>query len=88
MVKPIEREVFVSSSAEEMPDLNDSPLWFNSPFWEHLSFPVRYINGQRQIDKPKAVCWHCSVEIYSFGSASNVLVHLKQHHTNVNYSAA
>jgi len=57
-----------------------------SPVWEHFGFAVTYKDdGQRQVDRTKAVCRHCSTKIgYAAGNTSNLHTHLKRHHPNVN----
>ncbi|XP_057684886.1 E3 SUMO-protein ligase ZBED1 [Corythoichthys intestinalis] len=68
-------------------ELEDPPATLRSPVWEHFGFPVNYKppQGQRQIDKNKVVCRHCSTDIgYVSGNTSNMLTHLKRHHPSVN----
>nr|XP_057921458.1 zinc finger BED domain-containing protein 4 [Doryrhamphus excisus] len=56
-----------------------------SAVWEHFAFAVEYVNGQRQVDKSKAVCRHCFAEIgYALGSTTNLFSHLRRHHGYVN----
>lgn len=69
----------------DKPELEDAPTTLKSPVWDHFGFPVNYSNGQRQVDRTKATCRHCSTEIgYVAGSTSNFITHLKRHHPNVN----
>ncbi|XP_039625496.1 E3 SUMO-protein ligase ZBED1-like [Polypterus senegalus] len=77
------------ANASEKPELEDPPSSLRSPVWEHFGFPVKVTDGQRQVDKSKVVCRHCSTtEIgYAAGNTSNMLTHLKRHHPSVNVSS-
>lgn len=77
-----------AASVGNKPELEDPPATLRSPVWEHFAFPVKYNQGQRVVDKTKAVCRHCSSEIgYVSGNTSNLLTHLKRHHPHVNITA-
>lgn len=76
------------ANANEKSELEDPPLSLRSPVWDHFGFPVNYDKGQRQVDKTKAACRHCSALIgYVSGNTSNMITHLKRHHANVNITA-
>ena len=73
-----------AASVGNKPEIEDPPATLRSPVWEHFGFPVSYKLGQREVDKTKAVCRHCSSVIrYVFGNTSNMLTHLKRHHPHV-----
>lgn len=73
------------ANANEKPELEDPPISFRSAVWEHYGFPVNYSSrGERQVDRTKTICRHCSTEIgYAAGNTSNMTTHLKRHHPNV-----
>jgi len=66
-----------------------SPASLKSPVWEHFGLAVTYKDdGQRQVDRTKAVCRHCSTNIgYAAGNTSNLHTYLKRHHPNVNITS-
>lgn len=66
--------------------IEDPPLSLMSPVWEHFGFLVKYTNGQRQVDKTKAVCRHWSV-VSAYTSNLLTFTHLKWYHMNVNITA-
>ena len=53
------------ASDNRKPELEDAPLSFKSQVWENFGFQVNYHNGERRVDKSKAVCRHCSTVIVS-----------------------
>lgn len=76
------------ANAEATPELEDPPNSLRSPVWEHFGFPVHINEGQRQVDKSRAVCRHCHTEIgYAAGNTTNLLTHLKRHHPTVKIMA-
>lgn len=68
-----------SSVTGTKPELKDPLSSLRSP----LGFSV---SGERQVNKPRAVCWHFfKMRIrYICGNTSNFLTHLKRHHPTVN----
>jgi predicted porin len=61
------------ASDNRKPELEDAPLSFKSQVWENFGFQVNYHNGERRVDKSKAVCRHCSTAIvYANGNTSNM----------------
>ena len=75
--------------ANRIPELEDAPLAFKSQVWENFGFLVHFENGERKVDKSKAVCRHCSKAIgYADGNTSNMHTHLKRHHPGVTITVA
>lgn len=58
---------------------------FRSPVWEHFGFPVTYDeSGKKLVDKTVTVCKHCvKLVTYACGNTSNMLAHLRRHHSSV-----
>ena len=84
------------ASDNRKPELEDAPLSFKSQVWENFGFQVNYHNGERRVDKSKAVCRHCSTAIvYANGNTSNMhkifapgTILTWQHHPGVTVTAA
>lgn len=58
---------------------------FWSTVWDHFGFSATYDDsGKKVVDKTTTVCKHCATHVaYANGNTSNMLAHLRRHHSSV-----
>lgn len=56
-------DLCIMATASDQTKLQDPPLTLKSPVWGNFGFLVKNCNGERQVDKTKAVCRYCSAEV-------------------------
>lgn len=62
-------------------EIEDAPITFKSPVWQHFGFAIVNENGDRVADKARTICKHCKKTLpYTTANTSNMLSHMQRHH--------
>ena len=70
-----------SDSAGDVSRTLKTPETLKAPIWRNFGF--REIEGTNELDKSKAVCKKCGIQVKHCGNTTNLKNHLRRHHPNL-----
>ena len=75
------RTIMASGSDSDVSRSLKTPETLKAPIWRNFGF--REIEGTNELDKSKAVCKKCGIEVKHCGNTTNLKNHLRRHHPNL-----